>query len=181
MSEETKPDTNTYENAVKLLAVYTDAENRLAAIQQTVDEAQLQTLDEHLEDYAKLQQAKTDAQAALEVIARAHPQWFEGERTVKTPYGSLHMQHTSALNVDDEEVTLALIEKAGRKPDFVVDKPELNLKALSALPDEELAKYRITRVKGESCTVKAAKVQLGKAVKTATAKKAKAKSEEVAA
>ena len=181
MSEETKPDTNTYENAVKLLAVYTDAENRLAAIQQTVDEAQLATLDEHLDDYAKLQQAKTDAQAALEVIARAHPEWFEGERTVKTPYGSLHMQHTSALNVDDEEVTLALIEKAGRKPDFVVDKPELNLKALSALPDEELAKYRITRVKSESCTVKAAKVQLGKAVKTATAKKAKAKSEEVTA
>jgi len=163
------PDAASYKNLVDLMALHAEAHGRMAALEAELQQEWLELVDKRRKEYADLQHTIADSQESIEVLATLNPQWFEKAKTLKTPYGTVAFRKTTKLNVKNEEVTIVLIEQRGEEEVglYVRTKKELNLEALEKLDDAELKKFRITRETTESCTVKAAKVDLGKAVKKA--------------
>ena len=163
-----------YKNAVDLLAILSEAQNRLDDLQGQANAEFLECIDGHRPDYARLQSLIAQTTEGLEVLARRHPEWFTEGKTVKTPYGSVSLKdNPPKLEVKNEELTILLIEQAGADEKFVRQVKQLNLDALGELPDDELAKFRIKRVKTDRFEAKPAKVDMGKAVKDAEKKKGK--------
>lgn len=163
-----------FRNLVGLLAVFSVATNRLDALQAQVNEAALEVVDEHKKEYGLLQETLVEAESALEVVARRHPDWFIPKKTLKTPYGEVSLKtNPPRLEVKNEEVAILLIEQeAQRDPRFDAQAflratKSLNLEALGSLNDSTLAKFRIKRTQSDTFAVKAAKLDLGKAVKAA--------------
>jgi hypothetical protein len=170
------PDAQSYKNLVDLMALHAEGVNRLAELENEFLQEYLAMVDTRRKEYADLQQKIADSQEGIELAATLNPQWFEKSKTLKTPYGTVAFRKTTKLNVKNEEVSIVLIEQftelLGDKEKEVAESyirtnKELDLEALEKLSDAELKKFRITRETTESCTVKAAKIDLGKAVKKA--------------
>jgi len=174
---QTRPDD--FKNLVDLLAVYSEAENQLKHLEATATAEQLEIVDEHKPEYTKLQQKMNEAEAALEILVRRNPQWIADKKSMKTPYGEVALKkNPPKLIAENPELSVILIEVAGQKdPEFKSDQylrkvMELDLDALANLSDTELAQFRIRREHNDTFTVKAAKLDLGKAVKSAETKTA---------
>ena len=175
-----------FENLVALLGVYSEAGNRLAQMEAAVNEQWLEIVDDELKDYTDLQKSFTEAGAALEIIARRHPEWFLDGKTIKTPFGTAALKNNPPkLEAENPEATILMIQHAIEKAEQLRDGGEqanalrkflrvettLNLEALSSLTDAELAKFRIVRTQADTFSVKAAKIDLGKAAVKATKNK----------
>lgn len=172
----TVPDAHSYKNLIDLMALYADGVNRLAELENELLQEHLAMVDTRRKDYADLQQKIADSQESIETLATLNPQWFAKAKTLKTPYGTIAFRKTTKLNVKNEEASIILIEQQIEKLEgadkeaaegYIRTNKELDLEALEKLPDVDLKKFRITRETTESCTVKAAKIDLGKAVKKA--------------
>ena len=163
MSAKTKdnpiPSDEAYANLVSLLAIHTEATNRMAALETAVNEAYLGIIDENRALYAKLQGTISESEAAIRLAALQHPEWFEAIKTLKTPYGSVGFRSATKLEVPNEELSIALIEKRDDADLYLRTRKFLNLEALKGL--------HIERVKSDKCSVSPAKMDLGKAVKKA--------------
>jgi len=164
---------------VNLLAVYSEASNRLDELEASANGSLLELIDAHKTEYAQLQHTLAQTETALEVIALSHPDWFsEKRRSIKTPYGTVKFHASIKLEVKNEEVTLLLLDKLAqenpefKRVDYVRAHEELNIEALEKLDDATLKKLRIDRVPNDNFSVVAAKVDMGKAVKEAVAKEA---------
>lgn len=162
-----------YKNLIDLLAVFTEAKQRLAALEGEAQSEFMEIVDAHRSEYAELQKKIGEADAALETIARNHPEWFTEKRHVKTPYGTVKVKRTSKLDVTNEEASILRIEHAGKGEDFVRTAKALNLEALEKLSDAELKSFGIVRINEESVTVAEAKIDFGKAVKAAEKQEAR--------
>lgn len=189
--------TDDFKEMVNLMALYTEAHNSLVAMETDCNTDLLEIIDEHKGDYAVLQEALTKAEAALEVIALRHPEWFAQKQSIATPYGAVKFHNSTKLIVPNEEVSILLIhqkglaasnaaEATGGTPSFddgkyVRVKEELNLEALEGMTDEELKEFRIKRVPNKTFSVKPAKIDMGKAVKEAVGASALAPERQVAA
>ena len=156
-----------YKNLVDLMALHADASNRLDAMEAALQEKFIGLVDDIRTEFAKLSLVVSESQAAIEEIALLNPEWFFRAKTIKTPYGSVGFRKTTKLVVKNEEVSILLIEQRGPEASekYIRSRKELNLEALEQLDDADLRKLRISRETSESCTVKAAKLDLGKAVK----------------
>jgi len=186
MKEQKQPQdrqTELFQNFIELLGIYTDASNRIAELENDANDHLLALLTSGIDDYSKLQVTLTNTEQALELICRAHPEWFGDKKSITTPYGTAKLHSTTKLEISNPEATLLLIKHEGERNtefkavDFIHSKEEPNLEALEKLPDTVLKNFRIFRVKDESFSVVPAKVKMGKAVKEAT----KAKEQQVAA
>lgn len=172
-----------FKEMLNLLSVFTEASNGLAALENSCNKELLDIIDEHKPDYSTLQEALTKSETALEVIALRHPEWFTTKQSIVTPYGAVKFHSGTKLQVDNEEVTVLLIEQRAKKgaeynvaektiTPFTTDmyirtERKLNLESLEKLTDSELLALRIKRVPTNSFSVKPAKVDMGKAVKEA--------------
>jgi hypothetical protein len=167
-----------YSNLINLLSVYAEASNRMGVLQNDADSEFIELIDGRKTEYAQLQQAISDSEAAMEVLALAHPEWFAEAKSVKTPFGTVKLTKSTTLSIKNPEVSLVLIEKhedptlADR---LIRTEKALNVEALEQLSDEELKALRIKRVTDQKFSVKPASIDLGKAVKSAAAKKGVAK------
>jgi ribosomal protein L31 len=160
-----------YKNLVDLQAVHAEATRQIAEITTRVQESYLEIVDGVRDEYALAQSAITETEAALEIIARKHPEWFSEKRSVKTPYGVVKFHKSTSLQIDSEELTILLIKSEFIEPDlYIVESEKLNLEALEDVPDEELKRIRVTRIVTDNFSVKAATIDLGKAVKKAEEK-----------
>jgi hypothetical protein len=116
------------------------------------------------------------------------------KKSIKTPYGEVSLKKSTALKIENEDVSLVLIEKeiailemkiaAESNPEtlgvmnarlatlksLLRPKVELNKEALEKLDDGDLSRFRIVRQENENFSVKPAKIDMGKAVKEAVAK-----------
>lgn len=165
-------DSPDFQNLVNLLAVYSEASNRLAELQADVNRQTLELIDEHKPEYAALQETLAKSEAALETISREHPAWFGKSKSVRTPYGVVKFHASTKLEVPNEEATLLLIEREmERDPEFPRDairvSQALNLEAIERLDDATLKRLRVARVPNDNFSVKPATIDLGKAVKDA--------------
>jgi len=176
--------TDHYEALIGLLAVFTDADNRLNKIQTAANEALIDTLDGAKREYAELQAARDGAEAEIKDLVKRHPEWLPEGRTIKTPYGTVKLTEATSLEIPNPEVTLTLIKTLG-DPDLrgrlirTVEEPAKE--ALETMPDDDLAKLGVRRVKTDSISVKAAKVEMGKAGKPGNTKGAQTKGAKEAA
>jgi len=162
-------DTDQYKNLVDLLAVFAEASNRLEVLQSDIQGGLIEIVDEKRKEYAEAQAALSQAESAIELIATSHPEWFsEKRRSIKTPYGTVSFRRSTKLMVSNEEASIILIEQLcdnEAAAQLVRQEKALNLEALEKLTDAELKQYRIRRVTEDNCSVKPAKIDLGKAVK----------------
>jgi hypothetical protein len=165
-SNTSETDPSSYKNLVDLMALFAEATGRLGELEATIQEAFLKLVDEHREEFARFQQVAASSEASIEDLALLHPEWFKKAKTLKTPYGSVGFRKTSKLVVKNEEVTILLIQQAGEeaKGKYIRTFEALDLEALEKLDDADLKKFRIVREESQSCSVKAAKIDLGKAV-----------------
>jgi hypothetical protein len=107
---------NEYKNLVDLQALHSEAHARLAELEADLQREYLDLVDNHRPEYAEIQSKITEAETALEILARAHQDWFGWSRaSVKTPYGVVKFHKGSKLEADDEEVSILLIEQAHEK------------------------------------------------------------------
>lgn len=164
------PSEEAYTNLVNLLAIHTEAANRMAALENAVQVAYLDIIDENRGLYAKLQNTLSESEAAIKLAALQHPEWFQAIKTLKTPYGTVGFRSATKLEVPNEELTIALIERLPDADLYLRTRKFLNLEALESLEDFALKGLQITRVTSDKCTVTPAKVDLGKAVKKAAEK-----------
>jgi|SRR5581483_3189614 hypothetical protein len=185
MSKQAKDNTATaadqasadYKNMVDLLAVYSEATNRLEELQTQANRDFMECIDEHKPEYAMLQEKLNQAEAALEKLGLKHPEWFGKKKSIKTPYGAVKFHKATKLVVPNEEATLLLIEREGEKDEefmatYTRKVVSLDLEALAKLDDEELARFRIKRVTEEKFSVEAASVDMGKAIEVQAKKEA---------
>jgi hypothetical protein len=180
------PKDDAFEEVVKLMALASDATSRLMEMNAEVDAALLKLIDEHLPEYAKLQAALTQAESAMEIHARTHPQWFASAKTIKTPYGSISFRSGTSLEIKDGEATIRLLRAleprlnqtlgAEKAPwiaeDYIRQTEEPNVEALEKLPEETLNLFMVKRVTKDNFAFKPATVDFGKAVKEAATKAA---------
>lgn len=176
------PTSKEFEDAVDLLALYSDAANRLEELQAEANGELLQILDDKKADYAKWQEKMAQCEAGLEILARKHPDWFSADRrSIKTPYGTIKLHSSSKLEVKNEELSTVLIEQEIErqrtaaaadplyKPPFDASqllrtRTVLNLEAIENLDESVLRQFRIERVRKDNFSVVPAKLDMGKAV-----------------
>ena len=167
-----QPASPDFQEVVNLLAVFTEAANRLADIEAAANEEFAGIIDEYKKDYAQAQEASVKSEAALETICRGHPEWFVTARSIKTPYGKVQFHRGTKLVIDNEEATCRLIRAT--LPDLAaslirsVEEPDKE--ALEVLGDEQLAALMVRRVVDDSFSATPARVDFGKAVKEAAEK-----------
>jgi hypothetical protein len=107
--------TDDFKEMVNLLAVYTEAHNSLIALENDCNTELLEIIDEHKTDYAVLQESLTKAEAALELIALRHPEWFAQKQSIGTPYGTVKFHSGTKLEAANEEVSILLIRQKGMR------------------------------------------------------------------
>lgn len=174
--------TAAFKDLVNAMALITEASNRLGKLENELQEEYIGLVDARRKEYTFLQSTISKGEQAAEAIALMNPQWFETVKTVTTPYGSVKSRTTTKLEVANADVSIALLQQLGlESAPFLRVETTLNLEALEGLTDDELARVRIKRVTKENITTKPATVDLGKAVKAADVKAAKANTKSVKA
>lgn len=172
---EKQPECPAFEELVKLLAIYTDASNRLTEIEVEANDRLLELLDQQVKEYAALQVQVSDASAQLEATCKAHPEWFEKARSIKTPYGKVQFHRSNPLECVNDEATIKLLRaeaKANRNFDaegFIRTTESPNLEALAQFDDTTLEKFMVKRVTKDNFSATPARVDFGKAVKESVA------------
>jgi len=158
---------------VTLLAIYSDASNRLEDLENEANAQFLELLDGKTKEYAELQAALTSTENALETMARSNPDWFGDKKSVSTPYGAVKLTKSSKLVIDNPELTTVLLEQEGEKNpefkagDYIHTARTPNKEALEKLPASLLKKFRVAVLQDDSFSVAPAKVKMGKAIKEA--------------
>lgn len=152
-----------YKNLVDLFAVLAEAQDQKITLQASLNQASRELIDEHRKEIVELETTITQADSAIEVICRRHPEWFEKVKTLKTPYGAASFRKSSELVAPSEDATIALIKASGRAADFIRVTEDLDREALEKLSDEELGKLGLFRKTEDKFAAKPAKVDLGKA------------------
>lgn len=164
------PRTGDFESVVNLLAVLGEANRQVADLTREIEEGYVALVKPQRERYAKLQGTITETEAALEVIARRNPQWFDEKKSVKTPFGGVKFTSSSELVAADEGISVQLILALAGKDNaekYLRTVQVLNKEALDELPDAELAKFGIVRKSKENFKAATDVVDLGRAVKAA--------------
>lgn len=172
----TKQEAGDFTALVGTMETLAQASQQMGVLEAEAQRIYLEAIGETLRaDFTRLQETIARAEADAEVLARRNPQWFEKQKSLKTPYGTVGFRSTSRLEVPNEELTLVMLDQEGLRDGFVRRTEALDLEALERESDEFLARIRVRRVVTESFSAKPAKVELGKAVKAAEEGAAKAK------
>lgn len=164
---EKQPDGEDFKEVVNLMAVGSEAAAQLEAIKAEIDAAYLELVDEFKAPWAKLQATLAQAEAAMEVYCRTHPEWFKAVKSIKTPFGKVAFRAGTSLVVKDEEATVRLIEAvfAPEAGQYIHQQKVPNLEALEKLDDAELKRVMVKRVAADVFKFTPAEVDLGTAAK----------------
>ena len=142
-----------------------------------VNKANQETVNTRSADYVVLHEELEEIDTEIKALFEKHPEWRGETKSVKTPYGAVEQRTVTELEVPNPTMTVALIKARGKAdPNFKSEaflhiEEEPNLEALEGLSNDELSKLGVNRKQSERITVKAAKVNVAKAVKAASKKK----------
>lgn len=162
-----------FNDFLALIMVLGEANRRLRLLTTEIETGYLNIVDAKRDEYATLQTQIGDTEAAIEVITRRNPRWFEKSKTLGTPYGDVKYTSSTELVVADEGISIQLIKALSRDENgdsnaasYLRTKEVLNKEALEKLSDAELARFAIIRRLKENFSVNTEVIDLGKAVKT---------------
>ena len=161
------PRVGDFEAVINLLAVLGEANRQLDTLKSEIESRYLGIVSPLRGQYAKLQATVSETEAALEVIARRNPQWFDDKKSVATPYGAVKFKSSSELVIADENVTIQLIQALGNPTEMLRTVLVPNKEALEKLGNDELARLGILRKAKENFSADTDVIDLGKAVKAA--------------
>lgn len=180
--------TDDFKNAVDLLGIVKVCSTRLTELKVGVDEEITALFDDIRSEWSEHEARRTEAEAAIIVLAQRNPQWFAKAKTVSTLYGQIQSRKTTSHEVTSESETIRRIKdrqllatvKNDQKEILLLSGlirkvEEVDLEHCAKLPVELLEELGINRSTDESITVKPASADLGKAMKasdTAPAEKA---------
>ena len=183
----TAPAKNDLTTLIKLLGVFSAATSQLATLKGKTDGIFLKFIERQKDGYGEIQHELTESEAAIKELAARHPEWFAKEKTLKFPFGDVQSRTTTSHETFDEAATIARIRAAMERVYRADDMEEyarlnalirvtesLNLEAVGELDVETLGRFGIVRKVEESITVKAAGVNMGRAIKAAEDRAAKA-------
>ena len=179
MKDITPGKSDDFKNACDLLSVFSEGTAQLTAMEAEINSMLLDLISDKKKEYAALQKAVTESETALEVIARRHPEWFADKRSVKTPFGVMKFSSSTSLEIKNPELSIELVrsvlvsestDPAATEAQFIREVEELDREALEKLDDETLKRLKVKRVSNDNFSVKAATIDLGKAVKEAAEK-----------
>jgi hypothetical protein len=161
------PESPAFAEVVQLMALGSEADARLKAMGAEIDQAYLDLVDEHRAEYAKLQAALAQAEAAMELYCQQNPGWFKLQKSIKTPYGKVAFRAGTSLVVKDKEATVRLIEALfGRAAERMLHQEKSpNLEVLESWADEDLKRIMVERVRADVFRFTPAAVDMGKATK----------------
>jgi predicted DNA-binding antitoxin AbrB/MazE fold protein len=176
---EKRPDHPDFAVVIELMANASEAAARLAEIEAEANKALVELVSEFREEYAENFRAQGDAESAMELLARQHPEWFNDAKSIKTPFGKIAFREGAALKVENDEATVKLLRalepkinarlKPGEVPwiaeDYIRTVEVPNLEALEKLPDDSLELFMVKREVKDVFSFTPAKVDFGKAVK----------------
>jgi len=165
----TPPPTPDFEEIINLLAIFSAASNTLREIETDANSELLEIIDDVKTDYAAAQETATKAETALETICRAHPEWFQTARSIKTPYGKVQFHRGTKLVIENPEATCRLIRAIApdKSGECIRSVEEPDKEVLETWSDSDLDRIMVKRVVDDSFSATAAKVDFGKAVKEA--------------
>ncbi len=177
---EKQPSHPDFATVIELMTVASEHAAKLAEIEAEANLALTELVSEFRKQYAESFRAQGDAEAAMELLCRQHPEWFDAAKSIKTPFGKVAFREGAALLVENDEATVRLLRaaepqinarlKPGEVPwiaeDYIRTIEVPNLEAMEKLPDESLEMFMVKRVVKDSFSFTPAKVDFGKAVKT---------------
>lgn len=161
---------------VKLLEIRSAAEIDLEKFQNAIDQEYLGLIDAKLPEFTRLQAIFNQADRAVETICLMHPEWFEKAKSIPTPYGKAKQTTGKSLEVENEELTIALIEaEAKRDPEFdatlyIDSKKVLKKDAVKTLDAATLKRIRCKLVVTTNIKAESLRVDMGKAAEEAEKK-----------
>ena len=169
--KELEPVSKDYEEMLHIQSVHSTACNNLEVLQTEANRELIALMSERKEIFAQLSVAIADAEAALEIIARLHPEWFLKKKSLRTPFGEIKFHASTVLEIANADITLALVKSAAEHDaEFslaLVKVETLDREALEKLDDAVLERFRIRRVKKENFSVKPAQAIMGEAISAA--------------
>lgn len=178
--------TDDFTRLVNLLQAYSGLSVELAGIETSLNNEHLDMVRQFKASYAEAQSKLGLLEGALEDLSRAHPEWFKDKKSVKTPFGAVKFHASTELEIGNEEATILLLEQEERLNEdfdaalYLKTEVTVNKEALEELDDATLKRFRVKRVPKENFSVVPVKVDMGKAVKDADAKEAKAEARKAA-
>ncbi len=178
-----------FKKLVELLSTLSNATNQLEKLQNGANGKFLKLVDRKRDEYSRLQATITQTENELEQLAVKHPEWFGEKRSIKTPFGTVTFHSSSALDIENEELSVALIKHEIERAEqslihtdgsaarealiarleklkgCIRTVEELDKESLEKLDDAELKTFKIGRNQKNNFAAKPLKLDLGKAIK----------------
>ena len=181
---------------IDTFAVFNQATRDLAAIDVQVNTAVQDLITGASERYTALLATEKKAKEELIAAVKANPAWFDGKKSLTTPFGKIETRTTKSLEIENEAIATRLILETfcdvratvegqtlkiagnlarllGNAAEFLHIDIKPNREALEKLTDSELEVLGIARKTTETITPKPQSLDLGKAIEPKKAKKTK--------
>ncbi len=162
MKKENETPETDFLKAVELMKSICIHNNRINAIQSKIDEYLLYIVADDGKELADCQMLIAIAEEQLEALCRAHPEWFNKVKKIKTVYGAFGLHKTGKLIIPDEAATIRKIRRHGLVEGLLRKREEVDLEACERLLEEDLESLGIKSKKHEKFRATPAKTDTQK-------------------
>lgn len=169
----TKTTQTHFERFSEAMRAFSTASNQLDALHAQSGAAIINSLGPFQAKFKTIQVTLIELKEELLTLVQKNPQWFDGKRQIKHPYGTVKIQASTRLTPEDEKESIARIQRdihlkangaeVGCDPAlFLRHRTDLDLEALSKADDALLSRYGIKRETTDNITLTPLKPDLEK-------------------
>ncbi len=162
MNIEDQPADPYFLKAVELMKSICAHHSRIHSLQSMIDQYLLFIVGDEGKELADSQMSIAKAEEQLEALCRAHPEWFNKVKKIKTVYGTFGLHKTGKLVIPDEAATIRKIRRHGLVEKLLRKREEVDLEACERLPEGVLERLGIQSKKHEKFSATPAKTDTQK-------------------
>ncbi len=135
MKKENNPSDPEFLKAVELMKPICVHNSRIHSLQSMIDQYLLFIIGDEGKELADCQMLIAKAEEQLEALCRAHPEWFNKVKKIKTVYGTFALHRTGKLVIPDEAATTRKIRRHGLVEELLRKREEVDLETCERLPE----------------------------------------------